>query len=63
MIEQKVQGEEITLTPTDSGETKVVDLMAALKASIDEDEERKPAKAAPKKKKKAASKKKAAAKK
>jgi len=62
LIDSKVQGEEITLVAADEGESKVVDLMAALKASIDGDEERKPAKAAPRRKKKAA-KKKAAAKK
>lgn len=60
LIESKVQGEEITLTSVEPGESKVVDLMAALKASIGDDEERKPAKAAPKKK---AAKKKAAGKK
>ncbi len=63
LIDSKVQGEEITLAATDTGESKVVDLMAALKASIDEDEERKPAKAAPRRKKKATTKKAAAKKK
>lgn len=63
LIDSKVQGEEITLAASEVGETKVVDLMAALKASIDEDRARKPAKAAPPRKKKAAKKKKASAKK
>ena len=63
LIDSKVDGEEITLAATDVGESKVVDLMAALKASIDEDEARKPAKAAPRRSKKKVAKKKAAAKK
>lgn len=63
LIDSKVQGEEITLTAVDAGDAKVVDLMAALKASIDEDQERKPAKSAPRRKKKASAKKKAAGKK
>ncbi len=63
LIDSKVDGEEITLAATDTGESKVVDLMAALKASIDEDEARKPAKAAPRRTKKKVAKKKAAAKK
>ncbi len=63
LIDSKVDGEEITLAATDVGESKVVDLMAALKASIDEDEARKPAKAAPRRSKKKVAKKKAVAKK
>ena len=58
MIERKVAGEEITVAEEDESEGKIVDLMAALKASIDTSE-RKPAKAV-KAKKKTAAKKKAA---
>lgn len=54
LIDSKVQGEEITIAAVDTGEAKVVDLMAALKASIDEDQARKPAKAAPRRSKKKA---------
>jgi len=47
LIEQKVQGQEITAAPAEESKTKIIDLMAALKASIgqdeDEGEERKPA--------------------
>ena len=52
LIEQKVQGQEITAAPAEESKTKIIDLMAALKASIEEDEkERKPASRAGKKKK------------
>jgi DNA end-binding protein Ku len=51
LIEQKVQGQEITAAPVEESKTKIIDLMAALKASIEEDEkERKPATRAGKKK-------------
>jgi DNA end-binding protein Ku len=51
LIEQKIQGQEITAAPVEESKTKIIDLMAALKASIEEDEqERKPASRAGKKK-------------
>ncbi len=48
LIEKKVQGQEITAAPVEESKTKIIDLMAALKASI-EGEERKPAARAGKK--------------
>ena len=58
LIEQKIQGQEITAAPAEESKTKIIDLMAALKASIEEDEgaaetTRKPATKAGKKKKSA----------
>ena len=55
LIQQKVDGEEITAAPVEESKTKIIDLMAALKASIEEDEgagetKRKPATKAGKKK-------------
>ncbi len=51
MIQQKVDGEEITAAPAEESKTQIIDLMAALKASIEGDEgERKPAAKAGKKK-------------
>jgi DNA end-binding protein Ku len=41
LIQRKVEGEDITLTPTDEPETKIIDIMEALKASL---ADRKPAK-------------------
>jgi DNA end-binding protein Ku len=50
LIQKKVEGEEITAAPAEESKTKIIDLMAALKASIQEgDEERKPATRAGKK--------------
>jgi DNA end-binding protein Ku len=44
LIEQKVAGQEITAAPAEESKTKIIDLMAALKASIEGgDQERKPA--------------------
>jgi len=44
LIEQKVAGQEITAAPPEASKTQIIDLMAALKASIQETEEgRKPA--------------------
>ena len=44
LIEKKVQGQEITAAPVEESKTQIIDLMAALKASLAEgDEERKPA--------------------
>ena len=61
MIQKKVDGEDISVTPTDEPEHKIIDMMAALKASIAGGDSgktsRKPAKRAGKKagaKKKAA---------
>ena len=34
LIQQKVDGEEITLAPTEEPKTQIIDLMAALKASL-----------------------------
>ncbi|TDJ62820.1 MAG: Ku protein [Proteobacteria bacterium] len=54
LIQRKVDGEDITVTPTDEPEHKIIDIMEALKASIaagerGEDGKRKPAKRAVKK--------------
>ncbi len=50
LIEQKVAGQEITAAPAAEPKTQIIDLMAALKASIEEsDGERKPATKAGKK--------------
>lgn len=35
MIEKKIEGEQITLAPQEEPETKIIDLMEALKASLD----------------------------
>jgi len=44
LIQQKVEGQEITAAPAAESKTQIIDLMAALKASIQADEEeRKPA--------------------
>ena len=61
MVEQKVEGQEITVAPAPEEEpTKVVDLMEALKASVDAAKKKKGA-AAPSSKKKTATKRKASA--
>jgi len=63
LIQKKVDGEQITVTQSEEPETKIIDLMAALKASLaegDGSEARKPPKRAAKGSKKAASKRKAA---
>ena len=50
LIQQKVDGQEITAAPAEESKTQIIDLMAALKASIEGDEEeRKPATRAGKK--------------
>lgn len=51
MIQQKVEGEEITVQPAEEPQTQIIDLMSALKASLGEGdgEERKPASRAGKK--------------
>ena len=38
LIQKKVDGQEITAAPAEESRTKIIDLMAALKASIEEDE-------------------------
>ncbi len=60
LIQQKIDGEEITVAHTEEPQTQIIDLMAALKASLVEGDGggRKPAKAA-RSKKRASSKKKA----
>ncbi len=51
LIQSKVDGQEITAAPAEESKTQIIDLMAALRASIEEDEEeRKPAARAGKKK-------------
>ena len=51
LIQSKVDGQEITAAPAEESKTQIIDLMAALKASIEGDEEeRKPATRAGKKK-------------
>ena len=51
LIQSKVDGQEITAVLAEESKTQIIDLMAALKASIEEDEEeRKPATRAGKKK-------------
>lgn len=51
MIQQKVEGQEITAAPASGApQPQIIDLMAALKASLSEKEGRKPAARAPKKK-------------
>jgi len=50
LIQAKVDGQEITAAPAEESKTQIIDLMAALKASIEGDEERrKPATRAGKK--------------
>jgi len=70
LIEKKIEGQEITAAPAEESKTKIIDLMAALKASLEEDDEsedeRKPATRAGKTKtgaKKSSAKKKSARKK
>src|SRR5688572_20361967 len=49
LIQRKVEGEEITAAPAEEPKTQIIDLMAALKASLAGGEERKPATRAGKK--------------
>jgi DNA end-binding protein Ku len=49
LIHQKVAGEEIVAPPEEAPKAQIIDLMAALKASLGESEEAKPAKRAPRK--------------
>ena len=48
LIQQKVEGEEITVAPTAEPERKIIDLMEALKASLAAGNSRKPAQQADK---------------
>ena len=60
LIQQKVDGEDIVTMAQEEPQTQIIDLMAALKASLSEEgSERKPAKAASSKKKKAPARKRA----
>jgi DNA end-binding protein Ku len=65
LIQRKVEGEDISVAPTEKPEHKIIDIMEALKASLDSSDKRKPAKAEekPAAKTKSASKKKTARKK
>ena len=47
-IQQKVDGQEISTPPEEAAETKIIDLMEALKASVGGSDKRKPAKRASK---------------
>lgn len=49
LIQSKVEGQEITLAPAEEPHVQIIDLMAALKASLKEGPERKPAARAEKK--------------
>ena len=63
LIQRKIDGEDITAAPAADAEHKIIDIMEALKASLEHGDKRKPAKRAAKKtaaKKKARAKKKAA---
>ena len=60
LIQQKVDGEDIVTMAQEEPQTQIIDLMAALKASLSEEgSERKPAKAASSRKKKAPARKRA----
>lgn len=54
-IQRKVEGEEITSEPAEAPQTKILDLMAALKASLAEADEESKGAATPKSKRKTAS--------
>lgn len=60
MIEAKVEGQEIVVAPQEEPATQIIDLMSALKASLEEEGDRKPAAKAGKKGSAASKKKKAA---
>ncbi|HEX6999231.1 MAG TPA: Ku protein [Gammaproteobacteria bacterium] len=49
LIQRKVEGEDITVTPTAEPEHKIIDIMEALKASLAAGDARKPAQSDPKK--------------
>ena len=46
LIERKIEGEDISMAPTEQPEHKIIDIMEALKASLSSSEGRKPAQAA-----------------
>jgi DNA end-binding protein Ku len=48
MIERKIEGEDISIAPQEKPEHKIIDIMEALKASLDASGKRKPAKSAEK---------------
>ena len=48
LIQRKVDGEDISVAPTEAPEHKIIDIMEALKASLDATDARKPAKSAAK---------------
>ena len=45
LIQRKVEGEDISVAPTEKPEHKIIDIMEALKASLEGSDKRKPAKA------------------
>jgi non-homologous end joining protein Ku len=47
-IQQKIDGQEISMPPEEAAESKIIDLMEALKASVDDSGKRKPARRAAK---------------
>lgn len=49
LIESKIDGEEVVVPPAAAPKAQVIDLMAALKASLGEGDEKKPAKRSPRK--------------
>lgn len=62
LIERKIEGEDISMAPTEQPEHKIIDIMEALKASLNASDGRKPAQAAddkPQKTKKTAKKRRA----
>jgi non-homologous end joining protein Ku len=44
LIQRKIEGEDISVAPTEKPEHKIIDLMEALKASLNATDKRKPAK-------------------
>lgn len=63
LIQRKIDGEDITVAPSEEPEHKIIDIMEALKASLEEGAAKKPARRAPSKTRKKATRKKATAKK
>ena len=47
-IQQKIDGQEISMPPEEAADSKIIDLMEALKASVDDSGKRKPARRAAK---------------
>jgi DNA end-binding protein Ku len=60
LIQRKVEGEDISVAPSEKPEHKIIDIMEALKASLDASDARKPAKGTSKAKPKKATRKKRA---